>query len=574
MWRRAIAALLVAGALVAVWRVTQPAHTQRWQLQPVTFDAGLTGWPAISQDGKTIVYASDRDGGKNLDLYVQPVQGAPRRLTETPEDESEPAISPDGKWVVYHSTRHGGGIYAIPMAGGEGKLVMPHAGTPRYSPDGHSLSFRNQAGVFIFPEGQKQRQVLPAMALTGGGVWSPDGHFLLVETTEGIWLAPVQGGAPTLTSISQKLAEAGLPRSLPADATWTSGGLVFSARRGATRDVYLLRLDRNAKARGAVTAITNGTEPVRDVAAASGRVVFASGPQRFDIWGIPIDPATGLAKGEPYRITNSMAPTASPAVSNDGKRLLYNSSLHGFAEVWMKDLPGGAERVVASGPGGASGGKFLRKSGRIAYVRDDGLYVVDPASGEFRKVAGSVRALWDVDRAEQVALVDAPGGADVLDLATGHRSPLLRAPEHGRVWGLEFSADDKWIILASTNGSSVNRIFAVPAHWSEAIPYSDWRPLTDGAEKVDKPQFGPDSRRVYFTVERDGVREIQAINFDLGTGNPTGPPYEVWAGGTPRLSLASINSTALQIGVSREQIITILGESLANIWIADPVPNE
>ena len=44
----------------------------------VTADSGLTGYPAISPDGKLIAFASDRAKQDNLDIWVQQIGGRDR----------------------------------------------------------------------------------------------------------------------------------------------------------------------------------------------------------------------------------------------------------------------------------------------------------------------------------------------------------------------------------------------------------------------------------------------------------------------------------------------------------------
>src|SRR5439155_986889 len=74
--------------------------------------------------GKLVVYASDRAGGDNLDLWLQQIGGgAPFRLTFDPADEYEPSFSPDGARMVFRSERDGGGVYVMPALGGEPILM-------------------------------------------------------------------------------------------------------------------------------------------------------------------------------------------------------------------------------------------------------------------------------------------------------------------------------------------------------------------------------------------------------------------------------------------------------------------
>lgn len=117
----AMAAACTAGAILAytAFRLLPGTGTSRAAngavLRMLTADGGLTGYPAISRDGKLVAFASDRAKEDNLDIWVQQIGGRdPIRLTKDPADESDPAFSPDGTMIAFRSEKDGGGIYLVP----------------------------------------------------------------------------------------------------------------------------------------------------------------------------------------------------------------------------------------------------------------------------------------------------------------------------------------------------------------------------------------------------------------------------------------------------------------------------
>jgi Tol biopolymer transport system component len=62
-----------------------------------------------SRDGKSIVFAKDRDGNEQHDLYAIDTQsGVVQQLTNTPTAQEIPAeFSPDGEWLSIFSNRDG-----------------------------------------------------------------------------------------------------------------------------------------------------------------------------------------------------------------------------------------------------------------------------------------------------------------------------------------------------------------------------------------------------------------------------------------------------------------------------------
>jgi Tol biopolymer transport system component len=645
--RNVIAGIAVAVLAIALWRLVAPSPSYELRLTQLTFDPGLTGWPAISPDGRMVAYASDRDTGSNLELYVQPIRGgSPVRLTTSGENNSEPAFSPDGTTLVFyssgaggdprsiaaggHTPRYspdgrriaysddagaytvssaGGGIYTVPAAGGDPHLLVagghtpryspdggwiaysdaagaaivssagggiytvpatggdPHllaAGghTPRYSPDGHWIAYSDDAGAYIVSSvGGTARQFHPEVQSLRAPAWSPDGGSLIFWARDELWVAPLESGAPEPTGVEPRLAKAGLGSGPFEDALWTPSGLLFSARTGFVRNIYRCPLSRDGKAAGDVVRLTNGTELMGDAAVArDGRMVFSSGRQRFDIWGLPLDAESGKPNGPPYRITDTLAPTANPDISADGRRLIFGSSRNGFTEIREKDLATGKEWVAATSPEGASYGRLLKSSGDILCVRPaashDDVYLVN------RKLAVGTRP-WDADSKGTTVLVSG-AGIDALNVATRERTPWLHAPSQTKLSEASFSPDDRWVLfLAET--SETSRIYVAPAGGGE------WLPITDSAAKAGKPRFSPGGHLIYFTRDRGGTREIEAVRFDTQSGSAVGEAFSVLRPPAARLSLLAVNPQALEIAVARDKLVTILGESTSTIWIGDTV---
>jgi Tol biopolymer transport system component/DNA-binding winged helix-turn-helix (wHTH) protein len=174
----------------------------------LTAHAGFNEQPAVSPDGRYIVFVSNRSGSQHLwriDLDGQ----HPFELTHDLED-TDPSFTPDGKWVVFKSyaAASGSRISRIAIEGGEPvNLTEKISAEPNVSPDGSLVSFiyrtepaaPNQIAIMPFAGGEpKLIRELPAHY--GRLRWTSDGRALLysdkLSGVGNIWMQPLAGGPP------------------------------------------------------------------------------------------------------------------------------------------------------------------------------------------------------------------------------------------------------------------------------------------------------------------------------------------------------------------------------------------
>ncbi|WP_143264290.1 VWA domain-containing protein, partial [Amycolatopsis kentuckyensis] len=210
---------------------------------PLTNDDTVDLHPALSPDGRTVAFASERTGSRKL--FVIGVDGRGlRQVTSGPAADDSPSWSPDGTRLVFSSTRDdpAGDIYTVPVAGGAPVRLTadPAADTqPAWGPARIAFTttrFHPAGDVALVAEtGGAVTRAVPDPGDSAEPAWSRDGARLAFTTRAQDPLGDVkQIEAGRISIISA------LPATGETEPTFrTDGRPVFTElRAGGTTDVW------------------------------------------------------------------------------------------------------------------------------------------------------------------------------------------------------------------------------------------------------------------------------------------------------------------------------------------------
>jgi Tol biopolymer transport system component len=105
----------------------------------LTFNSGINDYPAVSQDGRYIVFHSDRTGADHL--WRMNSDGSNQVQLTDGYAERDATISSDGRWV-YYNTSVDHKLWKVAIEGGEPiKLTDQRVLYPSVSPDGKLIAY-------------------------------------------------------------------------------------------------------------------------------------------------------------------------------------------------------------------------------------------------------------------------------------------------------------------------------------------------------------------------------------------------------------------------------------------------
>ena len=213
----------------------------------VTFDNRVILAQCWSQDGKSILFSSNRTGGFTL-WKVSVEGGKPQRMQALGDGVSDPSMSPDGRHLAYSQFFQDTNIWQIQVDGARAtsparKLISStqYDSSPQFSPDGSRVAFRSNRGgsqeIWIAGSDGRNASQLTHFAgpLTGTPRWSPDGKWIAFDSRpEGqadIYVVEAAGGTPR--RVTEEMSEDVVP-SWSRDGKW----IYFASNRSGVWQVW------------------------------------------------------------------------------------------------------------------------------------------------------------------------------------------------------------------------------------------------------------------------------------------------------------------------------------------------
>ncbi|MGH9735484.1 MAG: protein kinase domain-containing protein [Candidatus Acidiferrales bacterium] len=341
----AVSGVLV-GALICglvFWKLFAPASAQLVHFSAVTNFPGVQAQPAISPDGRSVTFVSNRDGSYNI--YVGLLGGGNLvQVTRDPNFKSRPAWSPDGTTIAYGQLNSFGiwDIWEVPALGGTPRRVIQNAEDPAWSPDGTGLAYEHSADGSIWlsgVSGENAHQV----ALPEKTGWrdknprfSPDGRQIAYTIDS-------NGPYSELDVVdlsSRKIRELTNDGALALSPVWTPDGrfIYFASSRGGTMNVW--KLSTTGGSPQQVTA-GQGDDAQLDLSADGKKLVFSTWRMNANIDQIDLGAKPGQQTAK--LLTTDLARNqVAPSYSPDGTHLAYFSNLKGAEResIWIANADG------------------------------------------------------------------------------------------------------------------------------------------------------------------------------------------------------------------------------------------
>ncbi|MDB4915126.1 MAG: peptidase [Gemmatimonadetes bacterium] len=371
---------------------------------------------------------------------------------------AEPSLSPDHREIAFVS---GGDIWTVPYAGGDARLLVSHPATegrPLWSPDGTRLAFvSNRTG---------NGDVYILTLATGDlqRITFDDTNDALDNwSRDGKWIyfSSTSRDIAGMSDVWRVSAGGGTPMQVAADR-------------------YAAEYFAAPAPDGATLAITARGVPFGQW--------WRHGHSHLDeseIWLVH-DVAPGSPNPPRYEpVTSGGAKSLWPMWSPDGGTIYFMSDRNGNENLWSRGTRGGDATALTKFSGGRLLFPSISADGQaIAFERDFGVWTYDVASRQSRKVPITLRGASAGPVVEHLALTN---GFQQLALSPDNRK-------------IAFTVRGEIFAASARDGGEAARVTNTP-----------------GAE--EQLAWAPDSRRLAYSSDRDGVWHI--FMYDFGTRTET-----------------------------------------------------
>ena len=552
------------GAGIVAWLGPKPGPAPPL-IRPLTF-SGKDYGPSISPDGRTLAFVSERDGRQRI--WIKQIEtGAENPVTEG--SDSSPRISPDGNWILFTRAEEEGtaSLFKVALFGGEPRPIVRNARFGDWSPNGKKIAytrFGTKAGANVIliadSNGTDERQIAQLQDRVVSGLrWSPDGQTLSVLTTGGVvvstatllidaatgnWKVLEDHSPGTGSSIPNWAAEGrqlvrAISETYPVAGSSTARFVIRNKDNPAEHTIFGTQgltdvvevLDggkvifdswsRPQNLREYELAKTSQATPIRwltrgsaasrqPMFARDGSILFSSMRSgNLDLWKV----STTMVLTQ---LTQDPAQDWDPAISIDGRVLVWSSNRSGHYEIWIAEADGSNPRQLsqdgfdAENPAISSDGKW------VVYV-----------SGNRQKIG-----MWKIRADRSGALKIAPRGGhpdvspDGLYVLADHSTGLVTKVidvvglEDGAPASFEIRLSMKYPTLSSQTGHGRSRwmpdgkiaFVGVDDAGLTGVFVQDFVPGRDTtATRRKLAGFDPDYITETFAISPDGTRIVLSL---------------------------------------------------------------
>jgi serine/threonine protein kinase len=610
------AAIFVLGLLLSpAFRRANPDLPM--QVTRLTFDEGLQTDPALSPDGRSLVYASNRAG--TFDLYTQPVSGGnPIQITQHRAHDWQPDWSIDGQ-IVFRSERENGGLYVVGPTGGQERRVTAFGERPRWSPDGTRILFSRYPSLVLYTVGLDGAALRSCDQCYGGAYgWFTDSRHVATfslgpgpKYEPGVRIIDLETGSVQTWSARPSVVDAFRALKLSVGLTtliWDAKGGAFYFEGSSNGTSAIWKLDTSPASHSltggphrVATMADDGTSLT--IARDTGAMAFAGSTRIPRLLWYPLDEAGRRVTGPSKALTTRELPPAEPDVALDGSRLVFSVKRPGgsMTELRIKQLSESIERplrVSDDARGEQRQRPLLSPDGKRIVFRY--VHPRSPGAADTHPLLRPQQLrMIDVDTEEELVLTSTrsyfvtPGGfapdgrfvlAGIDRLQNNVRTmsisllPIAAAPTaesrmkvvttHVGQDGLldpVMAPNGRWIAFEVQGHSArIALVGSSDGLWNDQQPESSWRYL-DAVAMYD-PHWSADGRLLYFCSTHGGIANVWAVDFDQASGE-VGRPFQVteFDGRAEQIPIAPAMSA-----VARGGLVVRAINRTGSIWLLNP----